>query len=99
MFTWIQLLLVEVVQVLHRLPFEVRVRWMLPGVLVGSIALHRIHELRWPRTREDRQEQDRREPMAMILGGERAGVPGPEVSRSKTSSDPSTGLSFGEGSR
>lgn len=73
MFTW------KLLVVLCRLPFEVGVLWMLPGVLVGSIALHRIHELRWPRTREDRQEQDRREPMALIFGGERAGVSGPEV--------------------
>jgi hypothetical protein len=52
---------------------------MLPWVLMGSIVLHRIHELRWSRTGEDRQEQYRGEPMTLILRGECARVPGPEV--------------------
>jgi hypothetical protein len=82
-----QLLVIQGIEVLfvvgRVLDVKVGVLGVLPRVLVGGVMFHRINELRRPRTCEDGQEQDRGEPVPLVLRRERACVSGPEVCKQK----------------
>jgi hypothetical protein len=43
--------------------------------------LYRIYELRWPRPGKDRQKENSRKRIALVLYREYTGVPGPEMGK------------------